>query len=53
MFLAEKMVICVFGCHHGGLMVMQNVTGRNSYNLCYRLGCFLQVKWYEVRAKKN
>ena len=44
------MVICVFGCRHGSLLVMQKVAGRNSYNLYYRLGCFLQVKWYEIRA---
>ena len=45
-----KMVICVFGCHHGSLLIMKNVVGWNSYNLYYRLGCFFQVKWYEVCA---
>ena len=45
-----KMVICVFGCCHGSLLVMKNVVGQNLYNLYYRLGCFFQVQWYEICA---
>ena len=31
----------------------KNVAGQNLYNMCCRLGCFFQVKWYKVRAKKK
>ena len=45
-----KMVICVFGCHYGSLLVMKNVVGRNSYNCVIDWVVFFQVKWYKIRA---
>ena len=50
MFFVENGHLCLWVSPWKFVSNVKNVVGQNSYNLYYRLGCFLQMKWYKIRA---